>query len=65
MMTKLAQKRKEKGMTLKQIATVLAINASAVLQLERRGIKTATAARRYAEALKCKPEELIELKNLN
>lgn len=59
-MTKLKKMRKESGLKLRQIAEIIKTTPQTVQQMEKKGIQTPRTARRYAQALNCKPEDLIE-----
>ncbi len=60
-MTRLKQKRLALGMNLRTLGDKVGAFAQNVQQQEKRGIRTVKMARRYALALKCRPEDIIEL----
>ena len=59
-MSRLKRKIKTSGMTQQEISKRTGINRTTVNRQCRDGIRTLRIARRYAEALKCKPQELLE-----
>lgn len=59
-MSRLKRKVKTCGMTQQEISRQTGINRTTVNRQCRDGIRTLRIARRYAEALKCKPQELLE-----
>ena len=59
-MSRLAVARRKAGLCLREIAEKLQITAQTVQQQEKRGIRTARIARRYAEALGCDWKELLD-----
>ena len=59
-MTKLKEKRTEKGIKGAELARRLGISRSCVNIAEKKGIRNAATAARYANVLNCRPEEIME-----
>ena len=59
-MTRLAMARRKAGLCLRQVAEMLQITAQTVQQQEKRGVKTARIAKRYAAALGCDWKDLLD-----
>ncbi len=59
-MSRLKKKIKTCGMTQMEIAKQIGIDRKTVNRQCRDGIRTVRVARRYAEILKCRPQELLE-----
>ena len=59
-MSRLKKKIKTCGMTQMEIAKQIGIDRKTVNRQCRDGIRTVRVARRYAEILKCAPQELLE-----
>ncbi|MPN40754.1 hypothetical protein SDC9_188293 [bioreactor metagenome] len=59
-MTKLKLKRIELKWKLRQVAELLNVTPQTVQQMERHGVRKPVTAKRYAAALSCKPEEILE-----
>lgn len=59
-MTKLKEMRSKKNMLLRDIATVVKTTPQTVQQMEKRGIWNSKTALRYAKALNCKWQDLLE-----
>lgn len=59
-MTKLKEKRQALKWKLRQVAELLKITPQTVQQMERHGVRKPSTAKRYAVALGCKPEEVLE-----
>ena len=59
-MTRLAIKRQQIGLRLREVGEKLGITAQTVQQQEKRGIQSIRTARKYAEVLCCRPEELMD-----
>ena len=59
-MTRIKEFRKRRKMKAADLARTLQISRAAVCYIERSGIKHADTAMRYAVALKCRPEELMD-----
>ena len=60
-MTRLKQKRLAMGLNLRALGDKVGALAQNVQQQEQRGIRTVKVARRYALALNCRPEDILEL----
>ena len=60
-MSKLKDKRLSRRLNLRMLGELVGTSAQVVQQQEQRGIRTVKTARRYAAALHCKPEELLEI----
>ena len=59
-MSRLKRKIKTCGKTQMEIAKQIGIDRKTVNRQCRDGIRTVRVARRYAEILKCPPQELLE-----
>jgi transcriptional regulator with XRE-family HTH domain len=59
-MSRLKQKIKSCGMTQDEVCKQAGVDRKTVNRQCRDGIQTARVARRYAEVLKCHPQELLE-----
>lgn len=59
-MTKLKTIRKNRCWKLRQVAELLKVTPQTVQQMERHGIRKPSTAKRYAVALGCKPEDVLE-----
>ena len=59
-MTKLKTLRQATGKTLREIAAVGKTTPQTVQQMENRGIQNPKTALRYAKALNCKWQDLLE-----
>ncbi len=59
-LSRLKRKIKTCGMTQQEIAKQTGIDRKTVNRQCRDGIRTVRVARRYAEIMKCKPQELLE-----
>lgn len=59
-MTKLKTMRKAAGMTQKEFARVCGVKPPLLAMQERYGIKTIRVAKRYAVALKCHWQDIID-----
>ena len=59
-MSRLKRKIKTCGMTQMEIAKQIGIDRKTVNRQCRDGIRTVRVAQRYAEILKCTPQELLE-----
>ncbi len=60
-MTKLREMRIKKGIRSAELARRLSLARATVCIAEKKGLRNSAAARRYAAALGCLPEEVIEL----
>lgn len=61
-MTKLKKIRERRGLRAADLARLLGVSRACVSVAEKKGIRNAGAADRYAAALNCRPEELMEFK---
>lgn len=59
-MTRLTMRRQRLGLRLREVGEKLGITAQTVQQQEKRGIQSLRTARKYAEVLCCRPEELMD-----
>ena len=59
-MTKLQEMRKKRGIRPAELARRLKVSPSSICITEKKGIRCAGTAERYASVLRCRPEELIE-----
>lgn len=59
-MTRLAAMRKQKGLCAAELARRLNVCRSCVSIAEKKGIRTSSAAKRYAAVLDCDWRELLE-----
>ena len=59
-MSRLAMARRKAGLCLREVAEMLQVTAQTVQQQEKRGIRTARIARRYAAALGCDWKDLLD-----
>ena len=60
-MSKLKTMRLQLGMKLREVAEKTGEKLSAVHANERRGIQTVRLAKKYASALGCQPEDVLEV----
>lgn len=63
-MTKLQDMRKKRGFRQAELARQLQVSRQCVCIAEKKGIRNADAAERYASVLHCRPEELMEFTSL-
>ncbi len=59
-MTKLQEMRKKRGIRPSELARRLKVSPSSICITEKKGIRCAGTAERYAVVLRCRPEELME-----
>lgn len=59
-MTRIKEFRRRRNMKAVELARILKISRAAVCYIERNGIRQADTAVRYAEVLRCRPEELMD-----
>ena len=59
-MNKLKQARKTKGITQKQLGEIVGITQAGVAVHEKHGVKTVKIAKRYAAALGCQWQSIID-----
>lgn len=59
-MTKLQEMRKKRGIRPAELARRLNVSRSCICIAEKKGIRNADAAERYAVVLQCRPEELMD-----
>ena len=59
-MTRLAIQRRKRGLRLREVGEKMGLTAQTVQQQEKRGIQSLRTARKYAEVLCCRPEELMD-----
>ena len=60
-MKKIKKMRIQRGLKAIELAQRLNISRSCVCAAEKKGLKNVKAAQRYAVALACRPEELLEV----
>ncbi len=60
MMTKLQDMRKKRGLRQAELARRLQVSRQCVCIAEKKGIRNADAAERYAQVLQCRPADLME-----
>ena len=58
-MTKLQDMRKKRGLRQAELARRLQVSRQCVCIAEKKGIRNADAAERYAQVLQCRPADLI------
>lgn len=63
-MTKLQEMRKKRGIRPAELARRLNVFPSSICIAEKKGIRNAGAAERYAAVLRCRPEELMEFSRI-
>ena len=59
-MTKLQDMRKKRGLRQAELARRLQVSRQCVCIAEKKGIRNADAAERYAQVLQCRPADLME-----
>ena len=59
-MTRIKEFRRRRNMKAVELAHILNISRAAICYIERNGIRHADTAVRYAQVLRCRPEELID-----
>ena len=59
-MTNIKKIRLQRNIKASALAKLLQISRAAVCDIEKKGVKQAKTAQKYAEILKCKPEELFD-----
>lgn len=60
-MTRIKKMRIQRGLKATELAQKLNISRSSVCAAEKKGLKNVKAAQRYASALSCRPDELLEM----
>ena len=60
-MTKLRIIRCQRKMRQKELALILGVKPASVCELEKNGIRNVRTAKRYAAALLCEPQTLLEI----
>lgn len=59
-MTKLKIIRRQRRMKQTELARMIGVKPASVCELEKKGIRNVTTAKRYAAALLCEPGILLE-----
>ncbi|MDD3118220.1 MAG: helix-turn-helix transcriptional regulator [Victivallales bacterium] len=60
-MTKLKKIRCKRKMRQRELAFILGVKPASVCELEKNGIRSVRTAKRYAAALLCEPQMLLEI----